>query len=85
MQACVRREIKEELDIDIRVGQELAQIDHAYSHFKITLHVYKCHYSSGKPKTLGCRDWRWIQPKELKKYAFPAANQPIIHQLLLHK
>ena len=81
MKACVRREIKEELDISVTVGAQMAQIDHAYSHFKITLHAHRCRYASGRPKPIGCRAWRWISPPELKKFAFPAANQPIIRKL----
>ena len=79
---CVRREIKEELDVNVSVGKRLARIDHAYSHFTITLHVYACRYVSGTPKTLGCRAWKWVRPEELRKFAFPAANQPVIRGLL---
>ena len=80
---CVQREIKEELDLRVSVGRSLATIDHTYSHFKITLHALQCRYISGVPKTIGCRAWRWVTPSQLKNFAFPAANQPIIHQLLM--
>src|SRR5205814_10630996 len=66
MPECVRREIAEELGIRVRVGSKLAEIDHVYSHFKITLHAHRCRYVSGTPQTLGCRAWRWIAPAELK-------------------
>ncbi len=79
---CVRREIEEELGIQVRVGPKLAEVDHAYSHFKITLHAHRCRYVSGAPQTLGCRAWRWVSPSQLKEYAFPTANQPILRQLL---
>ena len=79
---CVRREIKEELGIRVKVGRKLIDVDHTYSHFSITLHAYECQYVSGKPQKLGVRDWRWVRPEDLKKYAFPAANQPIIRKLL---
>jgi A/G-specific adenine glycosylase len=78
----VQREIKEELGIHIAVGKKLAEIDHAYSHFKITLHAHECQYRSGKVQALGVRAWRWVKPQELKHFAFPAANQPIIRKLL---
>jgi len=79
---CVAREIKEELGIKVKVGQELMSVEHAYSHFRITLHAFECRYVSGEPQKLGVADWRWITPTELKKFAFPAANQPIIKRLL---
>jgi A/G-specific adenine glycosylase len=79
---CVRRETEEELGVMVKVGPKLAEVDHAYSHFKITLHAYHCRYLSGVPKPRGCRAWRWVSPPELTKLAFPAANQPVIRQLL---
>jgi A/G-specific adenine glycosylase len=79
---CVRREIKEELDIRVAVGAKLAEVDHAYSHFKITLHAHECRYLSGDPKPIGCRAWRWVRPDQLTRFAFPAANQPILRRLL---
>src|SRR5690606_7694549 len=39
--AC-RREIREELGVEVEVGEPIAQIGHAYSHFKITLHAFRC-------------------------------------------
>ena len=83
LQECVRREIKEELDIDVKVGKLAAPpIDHAYSHFKITLHPHHCTYRSGQPKAIGVQDFRWVLPGDLKRFAFPAANQPIIQKIL---
>ncbi len=78
----VRREIREELGIEIAVGKILARVDHAYSHFKITLHAHDCVYRSGKVRALGVRAWRWVKPSELGRFAFPAANQPVIQKLL---
>jgi A/G-specific adenine glycosylase len=78
---CIEREIREELGIRVKAGRKLADVDHAYSHFKITLHIHECRYLSGDPKTLGCRAWRWVKPSQLKNFAFPAANQPVIRQI----
>jgi len=78
----VRREIEEELGIQVVVGKELVEVKHAYSHFKITLHAHDCVYHSGKVRALEVRAWRWVKPQELERFAFPAANQPIIAKLL---
>jgi A/G-specific adenine glycosylase len=79
---CVSREIREELGIRITVGSKMAEVKHAYSHFKITLHAYHCRYRGGTPKALGVQAWRWVRPHQLQKYPFPASNQPIIRKLL---
>jgi A/G-specific adenine glycosylase len=78
---CVQREVKEELEIVVQVDDEFAQVEHAYSHFSITMHAFNCHYVSGRPQAIGCADWKWVKPKELQEYAFPQANRKIIAQL----
>lgn len=75
---AVAREVKEETGIDIEVGARLCIVQHAYSHFKITLHAYLCRYESGIAKPLACDAVKWIKPKDLNKFALPAANQKII-------
>nr|MBC7243962.1 A/G-specific adenine glycosylase [Chloroflexota bacterium] len=81
LEACLIREVREELGIEIQVGEPLAQVHHAYTHFRITLYAYHCRYVSGEPQNFGCAAWKWIQPHELCDYAFPAANRTIIQAL----
>jgi A/G-specific adenine glycosylase len=80
----VRREIEEELGIHVAVGRKIAAIDHAYSHYTITLHAYGCTYVSGVPQALGVHRFRWVRPSQLKQFAFPAANHPILTWLQTH-
>ncbi len=83
LQACVRREVREELDIRIKVEEEFAAVDHAYSHFKITMHAFHCRWVSGRPRAIGCAAWKWVLPRELSAYAFPKANRKLITQLTM--
>lgn len=80
-QACLKREVREELGIEIKVGQRLAIVEHGYTHFKVTLHAFRCEYRSGKPRALGCSAFAWVAPADLGKYAFPAANRKILQAL----
>lgn len=79
--ACIRREIQEELGIDIAVGEPLITIDHTYSHFRVTLNVHHCQYLSGEPQPLECDEVRWVSLSELDQYPFPKANVQIIQAL----
>jgi A/G-specific adenine glycosylase len=81
LEECLRREIREELGIAVQVGTLLASVGHAYTHFRITLHVFHCQYLSGEPQCTACTGWRWVTPPELERYAFPAANRKIIRIL----
>ncbi len=78
---AVAREVKEETGIELEVGKRLCIVKHTYSHFKITLHAYRCVYVSGTATPLGCDAVKWVTPAGLKKYAFPGANVKIIRQL----
>jgi A/G-specific adenine glycosylase len=81
LEACIRREIQEELGIEITVGEHLITLDHAYTHFKVTLAVYDCQYQSGEPQPLGCDEIRWVKPEELDQFPFPKANVDIIQAI----
>jgi A/G-specific adenine glycosylase len=81
-QEAVKREIRAALDLDVEVGDFFMEVKHAYTHFKITLHVYHCLYKSGEPRLTAATDWRWVKPEELEYYAFASANKKIIQQLL---
>lgn len=79
---CVAREVREELGIEVEVGKNIATIQHAYSHFRITLHAFECRWVRGRPRALGCATWKWVAPRDLEHYAFPAANRKIIARLM---
>ena len=79
---CVGREIREEVDLTVEVEKEFAAVDHAYSHFSITLHAFHCRWLQGRPRAIGCSEWQWVSPRELAHYAFPAANRKIFPRLL---
>ncbi len=84
LQECVKREVCEELGITVAVGKEFAVVQHAYSHFRITMHAFACRYVRGSPRAIGCAGWKWVSPRNLSRYAFPAANRKIIAHLTTH-
>lgn len=81
-QACLQREVREELGIQIEVGKRLAVVDHGYTHFRVTLHAFHCRYRAGRPRSLGCSAWAWVTRDEVADYAFPAANRKIFEALV---
>jgi len=81
LEECLVREVREELGIEIAVGDLMMAVRHAYTHFRVTIHVFHCRYLSGQPQALGCADWRWVRPDELDDFAFPAADRRIISSL----
>ena len=74
LQECLRREIEEELNVEVKVGNPIASIKHAFSHFRITLHGFHCRYLGGQVRSLGCSDWKWLYPLEVPTLALPRAD-----------
>jgi A/G-specific adenine glycosylase len=78
---CIAREIQEELGIQVEVKDHLMTLDHAYTHFKVTLCVHHCRHMSGDPQPIECDEVKWVSLTELDQYPFPTANQKIITAL----
>ncbi len=79
---CLRRELREELRIEVEVDEELIVVQHAFTHFRLTLHAFECQYrSTGDPVAVDVRDWRWVTLDELDEYAFPVMDQKVIRAL----
>ncbi len=78
---ALRREVSEEVGLTVRPGAKLIAVRHAYSHFRITLHVFECDWLSGRARPIECAAVRWVRPGDLARYAFPAANHKVIAAL----
>jgi len=63
----LRRLVREELGLSIRVGKKIASVDHAYTHFRVTLHVYEGFLFNGKPAAKRCPNRQWAAAADLKK------------------
>lgn len=81
VEECIKREIREELGLEIEVKEHLITINHAYTHFRITLNVYYCQYLGGEPKAIECQEIRWVTLDEIDQFPFPKANIHIIEAL----
>lgn len=79
--ACLQRELREELAIEVEVGGLFTIVRHGFTHFRITLHAFNCRWISGAPQKLGVHDWAWVTEAELSRYSFGKADRQIIAAL----
>lgn len=78
---CIRRELKEELGIDVRVGARVTVVRHAFSHFTMDLHAHRARLVRGQPRPIQCAACRWVRPDRLDRLAFCGADREIVRLL----
>ncbi len=88
-EVTIKREILEELGIDVQVKDKLIEFDYNYKNKKFHFVVHICKLISGHPKPLESLRIKWVHPSNLFNYAFPKANTFMIdalnHYLFLDK
>jgi A/G-specific adenine glycosylase len=78
---CLAREMREELDVEVKVGELLTVVKHAYTHFRITLHAFRCRVMKGEPCCRDCAAFRWVSPAELDALPMSVADRKIARVL----
>ncbi len=78
---CLVREMEEELGVTIEVGQRLTVVEHAYTHFRITLHAFWCRLDDGEPRCLDCAAVRWMLPTDLDELPMSVADRKVAKAL----
>ena len=78
---CLVREIREELGIEISVGELFEEISHDYPEKFVHLKFFICKLISGEPQPLDCAAVKWISKSELSNFDFPAADAQLLEKL----
>jgi len=78
--ACLARELREELGVEARVGREIMTIDHSYPERTVRLHFLSCSVE-GAPVGLLGQEIRWVTRTELSTLDFPEADRALIARL----
>ena len=80
-QEALRREIREELDAEIGVGDLLRTIDYDYPTFHLTMHCFRCKLADGHVILLEHEAAKWLYPHELNSVQWLPADEEIINAL----
>lgn len=76
-EACLARELREELGVEGTVGSELLSTEHAYTDRVIRLHFRLCRIY-GEPIAMLGQEIRWVRRAELHDLEFPPADREVI-------
>ncbi len=77
---ALRREIREELDVDVTVHELLFEVTHGYEDRDVSLFFYRC-MLAGTPTPLLGQEMRWVERAALAALPFPPADDELIRRL----
>lgn len=79
-QEALKRELREEMDLDAVIGRHYMTAEHTYPDFDIVLQIYLCEMKSD----FNLREhvsFRWLSAEELQPEMWVPADAPIVEQL----
>ena len=78
--ACLAREVREELAVDVLVGEEIFTTMHEYAERTVELHFRRCELA-GEPRPQVGQEMRWVARADLAALEFPPADAELIRWL----
>ncbi|WAM22504.1 MAG: 8-oxo-dGTP diphosphatase MutT (plasmid) [Candidatus Methanoperedens sp.] len=78
---CLKREIEEELRINVRIGDFFGESIYQYPHGAIKLLAYLVHWESGSIELMAHDEYKWVSLEELDYYDFAPADIPLVKKL----
>jgi len=80
LEDALRREIREELDAAVSVGERIETVDWEYPDKRVSLVFFRCEVE-GEPRPLEGQEMAWVSRADLARYQFPAADAVLIGRL----
>lgn len=84
IEACLEREVLEELDVLIRPERLLCRREHGAADRKVCLNFFFCRWVSGDPRAVDCKDFRWAMKEDIRGYTFLPGDLEVLEDLILH-
>lgn len=73
---ALRRELREELGLETRIGREIARLTHAYPDLTIELILLEA-FAENSPQALEGQEWGWFHPEEIEKLPLAPADRKL--------
>lgn len=80
-EACLKRELMEELGIEVRVGKIFDTVVHHYPEISVQLEFFLCRLPEGEPKAIGCQAMKWVNSDQLALHQFPDADKKLLEKI----
>ena len=85
VEECLARELREELGIEVRVGELLLSTTHEEPDLRIHLRVHRVELVRGEPALLEHSALAWLLPEELGEIPLSPADRPVVEWLLARR
>ncbi len=79
--SCVKREILEELGIEVKVGEAFLEELHSFGKVNLVLRFHKCEIKKGEPNPLEGQSIDWVAPQDFHKIKFLETNARALEKL----
>lgn len=79
---ALKREIKEELDVEVKIEKLLCTVDYDYPNFHLTMHCYHCSIGDGEIRLLEHQSAKWLTKDELNEVEWLPADIAVLERLL---
>ncbi len=79
---ALRRECREELGIDVSVGDIYTEVTHRYSDITVHIILYRAEIAAGEPKLLEHSELAWINADRISDYSFCPADEAILSEIV---
>lgn len=80
-QEALKREIKEELDVDVAVEDFITTVEYDYPNFHLVMHSFKCSLINGCPKLLEHEDAKWVDKQRINDLNWLPADLALIDKV----
>lgn len=78
---CLRRELLEELGIEVEIREVVDSLTHDYPEKRVHLVFFNCVWKANEPQAIGCAAFQWVRREELSGYEFPPADARLLSVL----
>lgn len=80
-QQALKREIHEELDTEINVGNQIETVEYDYPEFHLSMQCYWCNVVSGKLTLLEAEDARWLTKDMIESVDWLPADKELVQKI----
>lgn len=80
-EACLHRELAEELGIEVEINSLAREVEHHYPGRHVRIQFFICRWKAREPQHLGCSGTAWVGSDELANYEFPPADAQLLEWL----